>query len=67
MLAFAIRVLETIFAVGAIGSVFVLVLTSFDDMVELFGNGHGKKGEAAQDTGNAPLRLPDSQLATPNR
>ena len=33
----AIRFLETIFAVGAIGSVFVLILTTIEDIQELFG------------------------------
>jgi hypothetical protein len=37
LITIAIRFLETIFAVGLIGSVFVLVLTMFEDFQELFG------------------------------
>ena len=37
LMTVAIRFLETIFAVGAIGSVFVLILTTIEDIQELFG------------------------------
>ena len=37
LITIAIRFLETIFAVGLIGSVLVLVLTMFEDFQELFG------------------------------
>jgi hypothetical protein len=37
LMTIAIRFLETIFAVGAIGSVFVLILTTIEDIQELFG------------------------------
>jgi hypothetical protein len=37
LMTIAIRFLETIFAVGAIGSVFVLILTTMEDIQELFG------------------------------
>ena len=37
LITIAIRFLETIFALGLIGSVFVLVLTMFEDFQELFG------------------------------
>jgi hypothetical protein len=37
LITVAIRFLETIFAVGLIGSVFVLVLSMFEDFQELFG------------------------------
>jgi hypothetical protein len=37
LITIAIRFLETIFAVGLIGSAFVLVLTMFEDFQELFG------------------------------
>jgi hypothetical protein len=37
LITIAIRFLETIFAVGLIGSVFVLVLTMIEDFQELFG------------------------------
>ena len=37
LITLAIRFLETIFAVGLIGSVFVLVLTMIEDFQELFG------------------------------
>ena len=37
LITIAIRILETIFAVGAIGSVLVLVLTMIEDFQELFG------------------------------
>jgi len=38
LIAIAIRFLETIFAVGLIGSVLVLVLTTIEDIRELFGD-----------------------------
>ena len=38
LITIAIRFLEIIFAVGAIGSVFVLVLTMIEDFQELFGD-----------------------------
>jgi hypothetical protein len=38
LITIAIRSLETIFAVGAIGSVFVLVLTIIEDIQELSGD-----------------------------
>jgi hypothetical protein len=37
LITIAIRFLETIFAVGLIGSVFVLFLTMIEDVQELFG------------------------------
>jgi hypothetical protein len=37
LITIAIRFLETIFALGAIGSVLVLVLTMIEDFQELFG------------------------------
>ena len=37
LITIAVRFLETIFAVGLIGSVFVLVLTMIEDFQELFG------------------------------
>ena len=37
LITIAIRFLETIFAVGLIGSVFVLVLTMIEDFQELLG------------------------------
>ena len=37
LITIAIRLLETIFAIGLIGSVFVLVLTMIEDFQELFG------------------------------
>ena len=37
LITIAIRLLETIFAVGLIGSVFVLVLTMIEDFQELLG------------------------------
>jgi hypothetical protein len=37
LMTIAIRFLETIFAIGAIGSVFVLILTTIEDIQELFG------------------------------
>ena len=47
LMTIAIRFLETIFAVGAIGSVFVLILTTIEDIEELFG-----KEKTNHDTGN---------------
>ena len=38
LITIAIRFLETIFAVGLIGSVLVLVLTMIEDFQELFGD-----------------------------
>ena len=38
LVTIAIRLLETIFAVGLIGSVLVLVLTMIEDFQELFGS-----------------------------
>jgi hypothetical protein len=40
---FLIRVLEACFAIGAIGCVLVLVLTTIDDVRELFGGEKEKK------------------------
>ncbi len=47
LMTVAIRFLETIFAVGAIGSVFVLILTTIEDIQELFG-----KEKTNQETGD---------------
>jgi hypothetical protein len=38
MLVFAIRILGGMFVLGAIGCVFVLVLTAIDDIQSLFGS-----------------------------
>ncbi len=47
LITIAIRFLETIFAIGLIGSVFVLVLTMIEDIQELFG-----KEKTNHETGN---------------
>ena len=42
MIVFAVRALETMFVVGMLGSVLVVVLTALDDIRELFGS-HDEK------------------------
>ena len=43
MLVFAVRLLEGMFVLGAIGCVFVLVLTAIDDIRVLFSRDDDKK------------------------
>ncbi len=40
----AIRVLETMFVVGALGSALVVLLTAIEDFITLFGNDKEKSG-----------------------
>jgi len=47
LITIAIRFLEAIFAIGLIGSVFVLVLTMIEDIQELFG-----KEKTSHETGD---------------
>ena len=42
MVVFAIRILEGMFLVGMLGCVLVLVLTTIDDIRELFGHADDK-------------------------
>jgi hypothetical protein len=42
MLIVAVRILEILFAIGAVGSVLVLILTTIDDIGVLFGSDEDK-------------------------
>jgi hypothetical protein len=42
MLIVAVRILEVLFAIGAVGSVLVLILTTIDDIGVLFGSDEDK-------------------------
>ena len=51
MLGIAIRILEGMFLVGAVGSVFVLILTTIDDVKVLFAS-DDEKEPARKGSGN---------------
>ena len=53
MVSLAIRLLEGMFVLGALGSVLVLVLTTIDDVRELFGK-HGHEEEPQRHVAQAP-------------
>jgi hypothetical protein len=53
MLILGVRILEVLFAIGAVGSVLVLILTTIDDIGVLFG-GDEEKQDANE---TAPRRL----------
>ena len=45
LILFGMRLLEVIFFVGIVGSAVVVLITSFEDMYELFGNEEAPVGE----------------------
>ena len=53
MASLAIRLLEGMFVLGALGSVLVLVLTTIDDVRELFGK-HERDEESQRQVAQAP-------------
>ena len=53
MVSFAIRLLEGMFVLGALGSALVLVLTTIDDVRELFGK-HEREHDEEQQRHVAP-------------
>jgi len=59
MLIVAVRILEGLFAIGAVGSVLVLILTTIDDVKVLFG-GDDEKASVRR----APRSLSDEIKAT---
>ena len=67
MLIVAVRILEGLFAIGAVGSVLVLILTTIDDVKVLFGGDYTKA--TVQDlNGRAPRSLSDEiKAAAPAR
>lgn len=67
MLIVAVRILEGLFAIGAVGSVLVLILTTIDDVKVLFG-GDDEKTSVQDLNGRAPRSLSDEiKAAAPAR
>jgi hypothetical protein len=67
MLIVAVRILEGLFAIGAVGSVLVLILTTIDDVKVLFG-GDDEKASVQDLNGRAPRSLSDEiNAAAPAR
>ena len=67
MLIVAVRILEGLFAIGAVGSVLVLILTTIDDVKVLFG-GDDAKASVQDLNGRAPRSLSDEfKAAAPAR
>jgi hypothetical protein len=67
MLIEAVRILEGLFAIGAVGSVLVLILTTIDDVKVLFG-GDGEKASVQDLNGRASRSLSDEiKAAAPAR
>jgi hypothetical protein len=63
MLIVAVRILEVLFAIGAVGSVLVLMLTTIDDVKVLFGSDEEKA--SVQDLNErAPRQLNNEIKAT---
>ena len=54
MVSLAIRLLEGMFVLGALGSVLVLVLTTIDDVRELFGK-HERDEESQRQVAQSPV------------
>jgi len=68
MLILAVRILEGLFAIGAVGSVLVLILTTIDDVKVLFGGDGGAKASVQDLNGRAPRSLSDEiKAAAPAR
>jgi hypothetical protein len=67
MLIVAVRILEALFAIGAVGSVLVLILTTIDDVKVLFG-GDDEKAPVQDLNERAPSQRNDRmQAAAPAR
>ena len=67
MLILAVRILEGLFAIGAAGSVLVLILTTIDDVKVLFG-GDGEKASVQDLNGRESRSLSDDiKSAAPAR
>ena len=65
MLIVAVRILEVLFAIGAVGSVLVLILTTIDDVKVLFG-GDDAKASVQDLNGGRPARS-EIKAAAPAR